>query len=111
MSLYLESCRPCRKGEPVLSETEINELHPLIPAWELDKANTRLTREFRFKNFAEALKFVNQVGKLAEKNNHHPDIEFGWGYVRFRLHTHATDRLHRNDFILAAKIDHAGKLG
>ena len=62
-------------------------------------------REFKFKNFEESQNFVNKVGNLAEEENHHPDISFGWGYAVIIITTHAIEGLSENDFILAAKID------
>ncbi|NMB08603.1 MAG: 4a-hydroxytetrahydrobiopterin dehydratase, partial [Tissierellia bacterium] len=58
-----------------------------------------------FKNFKEALDFVNKVGELAEEEGHHPDIFLSWGKVIIQLWTHKIGGLHENDFILAAKID------
>ena len=49
--------------------------------------------------------FVNKVGDIAEKENHHPDISFGWGYCKVKIFTHAIKGLHESDFVLAAKID------
>ena len=62
-------------------------------------------KNFNFKNFLEAQKFVNEVGKISEEEGHHPDILFGWGYVKINITTHAIEGLSENDFILAAKID------
>jgi 4a-hydroxytetrahydrobiopterin dehydratase len=62
-------------------------------------------REFKFKDFKSALKFVNKVGKIAEREDHHPDIYFGWGFVSIQTYTHAIKGLSANDFILAAKIN------
>jgi 4a-hydroxytetrahydrobiopterin dehydratase len=64
-----------------------------------------IRRKFTFRNFAESLAFVNQVAAVAETENHHPDIEFGWGYAVFTLYTHDIGGLHENDFIVAAKIN------
>lgn len=64
-----------------------------------------LQREFRFRDFREALAFVNRVGALAEEQGHHPDITLGWGYADIRVFTHVIDGLSENDFILAAKVD------
>ena len=58
-----------------------------------------------FKNFIESQSFVNKVGDIAEKENHHPDISFGWGYCKVKIFTHAIKGLAESDFILAAKID------
>jgi 4a-hydroxytetrahydrobiopterin dehydratase len=64
-----------------------------------------LRRVFRFKNFREALEFVNEVGELAEEQGHHPDISFGWGRVEVTVWTHKIDGLTESDFIFAAKVD------
>ncbi|MDQ3861551.1 MAG: 4a-hydroxytetrahydrobiopterin dehydratase, partial [Actinomycetota bacterium] len=63
-----------------------------------------LRRVFRFKNFREALNFVNRVGELAEEQGHHPDVGFGWGYAEVTVYTHKIDGLTESDFILAAKL-------
>ncbi len=62
-------------------------------------------KTLKFKNFIESQNFVNRVGKIAEEENHHPDISFGWGYCRLKIFTHAIKGLAESDFILAAKID------
>jgi len=70
----------------------------------MDEAH-RIERAFRFRNFQEALSFVQQVGELAEAEGHHPDISFGWGYAIVSLRTKKIKGLHENDFIMTAKID------
>ena len=62
-------------------------------------------KKFKFKNFIESQKFVNEVGKISEIEGHHPDIVFGWGYAKINITTHAIEGLSENDFILASKID------
>ena len=64
-----------------------------------------LAREWKFKNFAAALKFVNAVGALAEKENHHPDITFGYGYVKISLFSHDEGKITEKDRRLASLID------
>jgi len=64
-----------------------------------------IERTFRFRNFREALAFVQQVGELAESEGHHPDISFGWGRATVSLSTKKIKGLHENDFIMASKID------
>ena len=60
---------------------------------------------FKFNDFLESQSFINKVGNLAEKEGHHPDIWFGWGYAKIKIFTHAINGLHESDFVLAAKID------
>ena len=64
-----------------------------------------LQRELAFRDFAEALAFVNRVGELAEREGHHPDLHVAWGKVVVETWTHKIHGLHTNDFILAAKTD------
>ena len=62
-----------------------------------------LQREFTFANFADALAFVNKVGELAEAENHHPDIELGWGRVVLRWRTHSADAITDRDREMATR--------
>ena len=62
-------------------------------------------KNFKFKNFSESQKFVNEVGNIAEAEEHHPDIIFGWGYAKIQIFTHKIKGLVESDFILAAKVD------
>ena len=64
-----------------------------------------LEKNFGFKNFINSQNFINNVCKISEEENHHPDISFGWGYAKISIMTHAIEGLSENDFILAAKID------
>ena len=64
--------------------------------------NSALQREFQFKDFAEALAFVNRVGELAEREGHHPDIEVHWNRVTLRWWTHIRDAVTEWDYELAA---------
>ena len=65
----------------------------------------KMKKIFSFKNFVESQNFINEVGKISEEEGHHPDIQFGWGYAKINITTHAIEGLSENDFILAAKID------
>ncbi|MBS3818922.1 4a-hydroxytetrahydrobiopterin dehydratase [bacterium] len=100
-------CVPCRGGEPPLSEGKIQEMKPKVPQWNIvERQNVeRLERVFRFKNFQEALRFTNEVGKLAQEEEHHPKIVTQWGRVKVSWFTHKIKGLHKNDFIMAAKTN------
>jgi len=100
-------CVPCRGGEPTLTDAQILNFQPQVPGWkvvEIDQVK-RLEREFRFKNFKEALEFTNKVGQLAEGEGHHPVIVTEWGRVKISWWTHKIKGLHQNDFIMAAKTN------
>jgi len=102
--LAAKSCVPCRGGIPPLSEAKARELVADTPGWRLEESATRLTRRFEFRDFVEAMKFVNRVADVAEQEGHHPDIAIHWNRVDLTLWTHKIGGLHENDFILAAKI-------
>ncbi len=103
--LTTKNCVPCKGGVPPLTADEAKHYLGETPNWALDGAASRVERRFAFRNFVEALDFVNRVGALAEAEGHHPDISFGWGYCNVVLSTHKIKGLHENDFIMAAKID------
>ena len=94
-----------RRGIPPLARDEALRFQKQAPDWELRDDAHRIERTFRFRNFREALAFVQRVGKLAETEGHHPDISFGWGYATVSLSTKKIKGLHENDFIMASKID------
>ena len=105
MDLIQKHCVPCKGGTEPLNMEQAVELLKQVPGWELSNDKKSINRKFTFEDFSEALDFVNKVGQIAENENHHPDIEFGWGYVNIKSTTHAISGLSGNDFILAAKIN------
>lgn len=105
MDLASKKCVPCETGEGKLPIDKIKEYLPLVPNWLL--IGDQIKREYRFKNFKDAINFVNKVSEIAEKENHHPDIYISYNRLTLTLFTHAAKGLTENDFILAAKI---GKL-
>ncbi|MFP4105904.1 MAG: 4a-hydroxytetrahydrobiopterin dehydratase [Phycisphaerae bacterium] len=103
--LALKSCVPCRGETDPLQGDDLKKFDGEISdEWELVDEH-HLHRDWKFDDFAGAQRFVNEVGAIAEKENHHPEIFFTYGKVSIDLHTHKIDGLSPNDFILAAKID------
>jgi len=102
-----QRCEVCRVGAPSATEEEIAHFQAQIPDWEIRTVDgiKRLSRTYRFRNFAEALKFTNRVGELAEAEGHHPAIVTEWGKVTVQWWTHKIKGLHHNDLIMAAKTD------
>jgi 4a-hydroxytetrahydrobiopterin dehydratase len=98
-------CTPCRGDVQPLDEAAARAYLGELPDWQLAPDGKYIKRDIRFRSFAEALAFVNEVGAIAEAEGHHPDIAFGWGYASISLHTHKIGGLHENDFIVAARID------
>jgi len=106
-TLSAEHCVACRRDSPRVTETEIADLRPQIPDWQLVERDgiARLERTFEVPTFADALAFTNQVGALAEQEGHHPALLTEWGHVTVTWWTHKIRGLHQNDFIMAAKTD------
>ena len=101
-----KKCVPCEGGVPPLTSDQVAEYRTQTPDWDVLEGEKSILREFVFKNFKEALVFVNKVGELAEAEGHHPDIAIhDYKYVSITLSTHAIGGLSENDFIVAVKID------
>jgi Pterin-4a-carbinolamine dehydratase len=103
-----KKCIPCEGGIPSFDLKEIHKYLKKVDGWDVksdDNKTYYLLKEFKFENFQESQKFVNDVGNIAENEAHHPDIWFGWGYAKVKIFTHAIKGLHESDFVLAAKID------
>lgn len=100
-------CVACRGDEPTATEAEIKAYKKQIPDWEIIQVGgiNRLQRTYDFKNFKQALEFTNQVGEIAEMEDHHPRLVTEWGKVTVQWWTHKIEGLHKNDFIMAAKTD------
>jgi 4a-hydroxytetrahydrobiopterin dehydratase len=104
-TLAEKTCTPCRGGIPPLTHEEAERFRAQASDWELRDDAHRIERTFRFRNFREAVAFVQEIGELAEAEGHHPDISFGWGYATVDLQTKKIKGLNENDFIMATKID------
>ncbi len=109
MDLAKKRCVPCEGNIKPLSNSQIQALLKNLTEWEKNSDEKFIKRRFKFKNFIESLEFVNKIGAIAEEENHHPDLEFGWGYCEVRLYTHSINGLHENDFIVASKINNLKK--
>lgn len=105
--LTAEHCEACQVDAPTVSAEEQDALLIQISDWDIIEDGTipQLRRVFRFRNFAEALLFTNQLADLAEQEGHHPAILLEYGKVTVRWWTHKIGGLHRNDFIMAARTD------
>lgn len=106
-NLISRTCEPCRVGAPPATAEEIATGMAQLPGWAIVEIDgiKRLTRTFKFADFAQALAFTNKVGALAEQEGHHPEILTGWGAVTVTWWTHKIGGLHVNDFIMAAKTE------
>ena len=103
MKLSEQTAKPVAKGAVPLSRQETDALLREIPLW--SPGERMIERELRFRDFSEAMDFVNHVAQLAYEQDHHPDIFISYNTVRLTLSTHKIGGLSMNDFIVAAKID------
>jgi 4a-hydroxytetrahydrobiopterin dehydratase len=107
-ALAEKECVPCKGGVEPLKGNDLRTLAAqLNQGWQVVREH-HLEREFKFKDFREALNFTDKVGELAEEQGHHPDIYLSWGKVKVTIWTHKIDGLTESDFVLAAKIDRLG---
>jgi 4a-hydroxytetrahydrobiopterin dehydratase len=106
-ALAERTCVPCKGGTPPLAHARVVELlKELGSGWDAVDDH-HLHKDYKFKNFVEALAFTNTVGAIAEEQGHHPDIALAWGRVGLTIWTHSIGGLSESDFILAAKADAA----
>ena len=105
-SLSDRKCVPCEGGIAALTKPEAEQLLAKLNAdWKLADDAKLIRREFRFKDFYRTMSFVNALAHVANIEDHHPDLEVGYGYCRVVFSTHAIKGLSENDFICAAKAD------
>lgn len=76
-----------------------------LPEWVLSPDGTSITRRFAFKGFARAVEMANLAAWLGNRQNHHPDIAFGWGYCAVTFTTHDAGGLTESDLACAARLD------
>jgi 4a-hydroxytetrahydrobiopterin dehydratase len=106
-NLAQEHCVPINASSLQLNEAEAGNLLAELHDWKINSKDNepRLEKSFKFANFKQALEFTNQVGQMAEVENHHPALLTEWGSVTATWWTHKIKGLHRNDFIMAAKTE------
>ncbi len=108
MNLLDQKCVPCEGGmEPMTKGDAESMIIYHVKDWILSADAKHISKKFEFKDFAEALDFINKVGTIAESEGHHPNIHLtDYKFVTIDLSTHAIGGLSQNDFIVAAKINH-----
>jgi 4a-hydroxytetrahydrobiopterin dehydratase len=101
-----KKCQPCEGIGQALTPEQALALWKNTPQWRISNDKKKITREFVTKNFTAAVDFINLITKVAEEDNHHPDLHLtDYRKLQIELSTHALGGLSENDFILAAKID------
>ncbi len=105
MDLTQKKCVACEGDAPPLNKVEAEILLKQTPGWTISDDGKKISRDFQFKDFKEAMTFVNKTAAIAESEGHHPDFHIFYSKVRMELWTHAIGGLSGNDFIVAAKIN------
>jgi 4a-hydroxytetrahydrobiopterin dehydratase len=107
MELAQERCEACHADAPRVQDDELPELLAMIPEWELVTVRDipRLKRIFRVEGWEPAVHLANQIAEIARQQDHHPSILIEWGKVTVQWWTHSIRGLHRNDFVMAAKVN------
>lgn len=101
--LAQKKCKPCEGGAKPMEQAQITASLKQVAGWSYEGG--ALVKAVNFKNYYETLSFVNAVAWIAHREDHHPDIEFGYKTCRIRYSTHDVKGITENDFICAAKID------
>ncbi len=106
MDLTKKMCVACEGNEKPFSREKTRSYLLKLDNWDLLNNSNEIEKNFEFKNFKEALDFINKVGNLAESEGHHPNIFLhNYNKVKISLTTHAIRGLSENDFIMASKIE------
>jgi 4a-hydroxytetrahydrobiopterin dehydratase len=98
-------CIPCESGVAPLTAAAATQELSKLSGWQINKEVTEISKRFVLKNFFRTMAFVNAIAWIANKENHHPDMEVSYNYCHVRFSTHAIKGLSMNDFICAAKVD------
>ncbi|PJD91413.1 MAG: 4a-hydroxytetrahydrobiopterin dehydratase [Legionella sp.] len=105
-SLITKHCESCEGIGEALKQEQITQLMPqLAKDWKVTEDHRQIKKSCSFSDFYETMAFVNAVAWIANRENHHPDLEIGYNYCHISLMTHALQGLSLNDFICAAKFD------
>lgn len=103
--LSTKHCKPCKGKEHALSGADTRELLQRLPGWRLGDDGKSIAKDFKFQDFHHTLGFINAVGFMANQEDHHPDLEAGYGHCQVLWSTHDVGGLSLNDFICAARVE------
>ncbi len=105
-ALAKQKCQACEGVKKPLGAKEVLKHLKQVSGWKANQNKKQISREWSTKNFTAAIKFINKIAKLAESEDHHPDVHLtSYRNLRIDLSTHKIGGLSYNDFIMAAKID------
>lgn len=100
-----QHCQPRKGADHALGETKVRELLAQLPGWQLHNDGAAIVKDFKFADFHHTLGFINAVGFMANQEDHHPDLEAGYGHCQVLWSTHDVGGLSLNDFICAARVE------
>ena len=102
-SLRRRKCAPCEGGTPPMAAAQIRHFLDCLSGWEY--AEGRIRKSFRFANHHEVMAFLNALAWISHREDHHPDVSFGYNQATVAYMTHSIGGISENDFICAAKVD------
>ena len=105
MDFASRKCVPCEGGVPAMAPAQVDEALRSLDGWDAREGRRRIHKHYRFKDFVQAMRFVDALASVAEAEGHHPDFTVHYSNVDVELWTHAIGGLSENDFIVAAKLD------
>lgn len=103
--LASQHCRPLKGAEHALDAAQVTQLLQQLPGWTVSDDGKAIVKDFTFPDFRQTLGFINAVGFMANHEDHHPDIEAGYGHCELLWSTHDVGGLSQNDFICAARVE------
>jgi len=98
-------CQACESGAGLLESVALHEAMRKRPDWTLDAEEKSMSRVFEFQNFYKTMAFVNAVAWIANREDHHPDLDVGYSRCKVTYRTHSAGGITSNDLICAAAID------
>jgi 4a-hydroxytetrahydrobiopterin dehydratase len=104
-NLAAQHCRPLKGPQHALDAAQVAKLVDQLPGWTLSHDGQAIVKDFKFDDFRHTLGFINAVGFMANHEDHHPDIEAGYGHCQLLWSTHDVGGLSLNDFICAARVE------
>ena len=103
--LAARHCQPVKGKQNAVGTEEVTAYLKQLPGWRLSDDKLAIVKDFKFDDFRHTLGFINAVGFMANHEDHHPDIEAGYGHCQLLWSTHDVGGLSLNDFICAARVE------
>ncbi|MFC4526602.1 4a-hydroxytetrahydrobiopterin dehydratase [Dyella halodurans] len=104
-TLASQHCTPRKGKEHALDQAKVTDLLAQLPGWQVVADGKAIVKDFKFRDFHHTLGFINAVGFMANQEDHHPDLEAGYGHCQILWSTHDVGGLSLNDFICAARVE------